>query len=119
MTCPDFDPTQLHDYAAVMPLRTVNDLAASFRRSVSELLSELTNPAADLHRTRLAEQAHDLKGVAGSFGAMRLQTLAEELERCCREDALCAVAPILADMPEAASRAFIGLQAALDELGAA
>ncbi len=116
MTCPDFDPAQLHDYAAVMPNKTVNDLAASFRKSVSELISELTNPAHDLHRTKLAEQAHDLKGVAGSFGALKLQHLAEQLERCCREDMLSGVGPILADMPEAASRAFVGLQAALDEL---
>ncbi len=119
MTCPDFDPTQLHDYAAVMPVKTLNGLVASFRTSVSELVSDLTHSGLDLDRKRLAEQAHDLKGVSGSFGATRLQNLAEQLERCCREDMLTGVAQILADMPEAASLAFASLQAALDELGSA
>ena len=118
MTCPDFDPTQVHDYATVMPMKTLNDLAASFRTSVSELIFGLTHSGLDLDRKRLAEQAHDLKGVSGSFGAIGLQNLAEQLERCCREDGLAGVAQILADMPDAASRAFACLQTALDELGA-
>ena len=117
MTCPDFDPTQLHDYAAVMPIETLHELAASFRTSVSELVSGLSHSWLELDCKRLAEQAHDLKGVSGSFGATRLQNLAEQLERCCREDRPGGVSQILAVMPEAASGAFTGLQTALDELG--
>lgn len=116
MTCPDFDAAQIHDYAAVMPVSALKELAVSFRSSVSELIDQLTHTTRHLDPDRLAAHAHDLKGVSGSFGARRLQNLAEQLEKCCRESLLTGVAPILAAMPEAALHAFSSLETELEKL---
>ena len=58
--------------------------------------------------------AHDLKGAAGSFGAMRLHYRAKEVEVACREgridDARASIAPV----GPAADEAFAALEARFD-----
>ncbi|MEI9983192.1 MAG: Hpt domain-containing protein [Aliidongia sp.] len=44
----------------------------------------------------LAREAHDLKSTSGSFGARRLQYLAESLETACRKNDVAATGTIAA-----------------------
>lgn len=82
---PDLEVAQLDDLAQVLPLDRILGLAQSYYASASDMLTELDRAAAGTDWTRLRELAHDLKGTSGSFGASRLQRLAEMLEVCCAQ----------------------------------
>jgi HPt (histidine-containing phosphotransfer) domain-containing protein len=82
-TQPHFDPSQLQDLASVLPAAQVASLAHSYREAVAAILAALGEAAAASDFSALGEQAHDLKGVSGNFGARRLQYLAEALEHAC------------------------------------
>ena len=83
---PDLDPAQLEDLAQVLKPDQVLTLAQSYCAATADLLATLDRAAADADWAQLRELAHDLKGTSGSFGACRLQHLAEALEDCCVEE---------------------------------
>lgn len=116
---PDFAPDQLLDLAQVLPAAQVGALANSYHAAVEACLDQLDAAAAAMDGATLREQAHDLKSVAGNFGAHRLQHMAGTLEAAYAESA--AVAPQAADiralvaaMHDAASAAWISIRQHLD-----
>ncbi|HTW33169.1 MAG TPA: Hpt domain-containing protein [Rhizomicrobium sp.] len=77
---PDFEAGPLEELAQVLPAATVLELAASFYESVASCLAQLDAAAKASDWSLIKDQAHDLKGISGTFGASRLQQLAAELE---------------------------------------
>jgi len=77
---PDFEAGPLDELAQVLPAATVLELATSFYESVTSCLAQLAAAARNHDWSTIKEQAHDLKGISGTFGALRLQQLAAELE---------------------------------------
>jgi HPt (histidine-containing phosphotransfer) domain-containing protein len=77
---PDFEPGPLGELTQVLPAATVVTLASSYFESVDACFSafDAATAASDWHTVK--EQAHDLKGISGTFGAKRLQQLSDELE---------------------------------------
>jgi HPt (histidine-containing phosphotransfer) domain-containing protein len=80
---PDFDPAQIEDLASVLPAPQILSLAQSCRESVEAILAQIGVAAQAEDFTTIKEQAHDLKSASGSFGARRLQHLAEVVEYAC------------------------------------
>lgn len=80
---PDFDPAQIEDLASVLSTPQILSLAKSCRESVEAILAQIGTAAHAEDFTTIKEQAHDLKSASGSFGARRLQHLAETLEHAC------------------------------------
>lgn len=77
---PDFESGPLDELTHVLPATTVRELASSFYDSVTSCLANL-DAATEAHDwSTIKEQAHDLKGISGTFGAKRMQQLAAELE---------------------------------------
>jgi len=77
---PDFESGPLDELTHVLPATTVRELASSFYDSVTHCLAQLDAAASAHDWSIIKEQAHDLKGISGTFGAKRMQQLAAELE---------------------------------------
>ena len=77
---PDFESGPLDELTRVLPATVVRELSASFYESVASCFAKLDAAAIDNDWTAIKEQAHDLKGISGTFGAKRLQQLSDELE---------------------------------------
>lgn len=102
---PDFEVGPLEELAQVLAASNVLLLAQSYQASVAVCLDQLDAAARAQNWTAIREQAHDLKGIAGTFGARRLQELSEELEHLSAEDDPSRVAPLLAAMRQTSATA--------------
>ncbi len=116
---PDFEPHQLQDLAQVLPAAQVGALADSYHAAVEVCLGQLNAAAAAMDRGVMREQAHDLKGVAGNFGARRMQHMAELLEAACSDDVAAMpgaadVQALVAAMHRSAAVAWRAIRAHLD-----
>ena len=114
---PDLEMAQLEDLAQLLPSAQVLALAQSYYASASDMLAQLDDAAAALNWTELYELAHDLKGTSGSFGACRLQYLAEVLERCCTEQMGEAVPVVLVAMRRSLAAAWAAMEDCIPTLG--
>lgn len=81
---PDVDEAKLDALAEILSSSRLNAMLASYLSDVEQRLERLNSLAADLNFSVLAREAHDLKGTSGTFGAFRVQQLAEQLERACQ-----------------------------------
>jgi chemotaxis protein histidine kinase CheA len=77
---PDFESGPLNELTQVLPAATVVTLATSYFESVGVCFVTLDAAMAASDWQTIKEQAHDLKGISGTFGAKRLQQLSGELE---------------------------------------
>lgn len=77
---PDFGAAPLEELTQVLPAANVLELAASFYESVASCLAQLDAAVKAHDWSTIKEQSHDLKGISGTFGALRLAQLAAELE---------------------------------------
>ena len=110
---PDFDTAQIEDLASVLPVEQILALAQSCRETVDAILEQIGEAAGAEDFTTIKEQAHDLKSAAGSFGALRLQHIAEALEHACTRGERPDMSDILPAMRESAAAAWCGLEAHL------
>jgi signal transduction histidine kinase/DNA-binding response OmpR family regulator len=81
---PDLDDTQLAAIQAVLRQTEFENLITSYVDTSEERVDRLRSLADQGDLASLAREAHDLKGVAGNFGARRVHHLATELEGACR-----------------------------------
>jgi CheY-like chemotaxis protein/HPt (histidine-containing phosphotransfer) domain-containing protein len=81
---PDLDDTQLAAMQAVLRSTDFESLIASYVDTSEQRIDRLRGLADNGDLAALAREAHDLKGVAGNFGARRVHHLATELEGACR-----------------------------------
>jgi HPt (histidine-containing phosphotransfer) domain-containing protein len=92
----------------------LHDLLEDYRSMAPELASQISAAAVsgDLDALRIA--AHSLKSNARDFGALRLSSVCEELERSCRSGAVpdaCGMAEAIVSEEIAARQALTGLAA--------
>jgi signal transduction histidine kinase/DNA-binding response OmpR family regulator len=80
---PDLEDAQVTAIQAVLRATEFQRLLAGFVEGAEQRIEALRAAASDLGA--LARAAHDLKGVAGNFGARRTSLLAAELEAACRD----------------------------------
>jgi HPt (histidine-containing phosphotransfer) domain-containing protein len=95
---PDFEVGPLEELAQVLAASNVLILAQSYHSSVALCLDQLEAAERAKDWATIKEQAHDLKGIAGTFGARRLQELADQLEHLSAEQDSDRIAPMLEDM---------------------
>jgi PAS domain S-box-containing protein len=81
----DLDESQLDGLARVMPPYRLRAVVESYLAAAKDRLQRVEACARAGDLATLAREAHDLKGVSGSFGARRLQQLAERLERSAKD----------------------------------
>ena len=110
LDAPDLDDAQLAAVAEVMRAADFAGLIESYIEAAGPRAHRLGELAAAGDLRQLAREAHDLKGVAGNFGARRVHLLARDLEQACktgRDDevgALVAAIALASDRAEAAMR---------------
>ena len=81
---PDLDEAKLDSFAKMMPPAKLRAVLDTYLVGASTRLRRLEELVVELDFAGMAREAHDLKGVSGNFGALRLQALAEQLERACQ-----------------------------------
>jgi CheY-like chemotaxis protein len=101
---PDLDQAQLDGLARLLPAARFKTIVESYLSGAAERLERIHSRAADLDFIQLAREAHDLKGTAGNFGARKLQSLAEALEKAAKSHDPILV-PVLVEQIDEASRA--------------
>jgi HPt (histidine-containing phosphotransfer) domain-containing protein len=114
---PDFEVGPLQELARVLAASNVLILAQSYHASVSACLDQLEAAERDGDWSTIREQAHDLKGVAGTFGALRLQELAGQLEVMADEENAQSIAPILDAMRRTSETAKAAIEKILESQG--
>ncbi len=81
---PDLDDVQLAAVQAVLRTSEFARLISSYVETSQARADRLRKLADSFDLAAVAREAHDLKGVAGNFGARRVHLLAAELEGACR-----------------------------------
>jgi len=81
---PDLQPDRLDNLARLMPATKLKAVVDSYLAGARGRLLRIEALIGELDFPALGREAHDLKGVSGNFGALRLQALAEQLERACQ-----------------------------------
>jgi signal transduction histidine kinase/DNA-binding response OmpR family regulator/HPt (histidine-containing phosphotransfer) domain-containing protein len=102
---PDLDDTQLAAIQAVLRQTEFEGLITSYVDTSEERVDRLRSLADQGDLAALAREAHDLKGVAGNFGARRVHHLATELEGACRARRSDDAERLVGEISIAASRA--------------
>ena len=111
-----FDPKPLTQLRMAMTAEKFATLVAACLDASRARLPAMQALAANAQFAALAREAHDLKGTSGSFGALRLQGLAEQLEAACHagdlpSDDLPSVAAIMAAIQSASGETWARMQA--------
>jgi HPt (histidine-containing phosphotransfer) domain-containing protein len=107
---PNFESGPLDELTQVLPATVVRELSASFYDSVASCFAKLDAAAIENDWAAIKEQAHDLKGISGTFGAKRLQQLAAELEHMDYDQDSARVPALL----DAAKRTYASAKIAID-----
>ena len=110
---PDFESGPLDELAQVLPATTVRELTTSYYESVTSCFAKLDAAAIEKDWTEIKEQAHDLKGISGTFGAKRLQQLSDELEHLDFDQDSAGVPAILETMKRTSATANAAIEKAL------
>ncbi|MDR3506676.1 MAG: response regulator [Caulobacteraceae bacterium] len=79
----ELDDTKLDALARLLPPDRMRKVVESYLEGARERLGRVEDLLESNDLASVAREAHDLKGVSGNFGALRLQALAEQLERAC------------------------------------
>ena len=109
----DFEPGPLEELTQVLPAANVLILATSYFESVGVCFVTLDAATAASDWQTIKEQAHDLKGISGTFGAKRLQQLSDELEHLAFDMEWARVPAILEAMKRTSATAKVAIEKAL------
>jgi signal transduction histidine kinase/DNA-binding NarL/FixJ family response regulator len=94
----DFDPTPIEELRQVFTPADLQALAARFITLCENRLALLTQAHEASDWARMATEAHDLGGTAGSFGLHALTTLGRALEAAARAQDPARTTPLLAQI---------------------
>jgi signal transduction histidine kinase/CheY-like chemotaxis protein/HPt (histidine-containing phosphotransfer) domain-containing protein len=78
------DASRLQDLAQIISPSGLLELFRTWISNTTDSVSQISGLAETQDLTGLAEEAHKLAGSAGNFGALRLASLAHQLEDTCR-----------------------------------
>jgi CheY-like chemotaxis protein len=102
---PDLDDAQLAAVQAVLRASDFSGLVSSYVDTASDRANRILDLAKRGDYAGLARAAHDLKGIAGNFGARRVHLLARDLETACKSARAEAIDGLVAEIAVAATRA--------------
>ncbi|MBL8698783.1 MAG: response regulator [Alphaproteobacteria bacterium] len=108
---PDLDDAQLTAVQSVLRAQEFAGLISSYVETSESRADRIRALADTQDLAGLAREAHDLKGVAGNFGARRVHHLAAELEGACRARQIGDVERLVGEISIAASRASEAMRA--------
>ncbi|NIJ47722.1 response regulator [Rhizomicrobium electricum] len=80
----ELDEEKLDALAKVLPPDRYNAMLLAFLSNTRGTLQRIEAAAEKLDFTTIRREVHDLKSNSGTFGAMRVFTLSEQLERACQ-----------------------------------
>ncbi|NKN33577.1 PAS domain S-box protein [Marichromatium bheemlicum] len=103
---PDLDPRILDQLADNTAPELVPELIGMFLEESAGRVATLIDQQASEDIGRIQTEAHSLKSGAGSFGALRLQRLAQEIEKAAKEKDREALATSLLALPSVAETSF-------------
>ena len=89
----------------------IGQVVESFQRRTPEMLQTLRDAVADAEGGQVVMVAHTLKGLSGTVGARRIQSLCEVIETTARNGGLVDVAPLVDRLEEEFSLAHTALAA--------
>jgi signal transduction histidine kinase/CheY-like chemotaxis protein/HPt (histidine-containing phosphotransfer) domain-containing protein len=112
---PALDPAPLTSLFKIMPPVGFANLIDTYRRDTTQRAARIESLAAARDLTGLGGEAHQMRGVAGNFGAMELHALAGKLEAACSAGDRDAVA-LAARMGEAVERSLILIESLASDL---
>lgn len=81
------DVGRINDLAAAISPEVLQGLFATWVANTAESVERISGLAEARDVKALLAEAHKLAGSAGNFGALRLETMAREVEKACRADA--------------------------------
>jgi signal transduction histidine kinase/DNA-binding response OmpR family regulator len=121
---PEAEPLELDDekldaLAKVLPPDRYNSMLLAYLSNTKASLQRMEAFAEKLDFDALRRDAHDLKSNAGTFGAMRVFKLAEQLERACQAKDDAEVPRLMRDIRTASQKAWISLGLRLSKATAA
>ncbi|MBV9509877.1 MAG: response regulator [Caulobacteraceae bacterium] len=102
---PDLDESHLEGLARLLPAARFADMLDIYRENTRQCLERIEFLAVDEDLAAIAAEAHDLKSTSGTFGARRLQRLAEQLEIAGKAKDAAAVARLLPGLRQDSERA--------------
>ena len=107
---PDFDRARLDDLKAAMEktafVKTMNGFVLSLKERIVNLQTQFEQG----NITAVGREAHDIVGVAGNMGAMRLSSLAHDLEQAAKRGDVDACRGIAASIRETSRDAMLALE---------
>jgi signal transduction histidine kinase/DNA-binding response OmpR family regulator/HPt (histidine-containing phosphotransfer) domain-containing protein len=99
----DLDPAPLATLEEIMSRAELDELIATFVAGLTARIERVCALSAAGDLAPLAREAHDLISTAGNFGARRVEALARDLERACKQGDAAAGAAIVAALAPAAA----------------
>ncbi|MBM3521839.1 MAG: response regulator, partial [Alphaproteobacteria bacterium] len=107
---PDLDEGQLSAVQAVLRAKEFAGLVTSYVETSEARAERIRALAGTQDLAALAREAHDLKGVAGNFGARRVHDLAAALEKACRGRRKQDIERLIEELGPAAERACLAIR---------
>lgn len=106
----DFDGASLESIRAAVPATEFRSLLDLFVSTAESRLTRMADISGTSDLTEVASLAHDLAGVAGNFGARRLENVARRLMQACADADSAAAADLLGTLPSIYRAAVSALQ---------
>jgi CheY-like chemotaxis protein len=110
---PELDEEKLDALAKVLPPDRYNGMLLAYLSNTRQTVQRIEAAAETLDFAAIRREAHDLKSNSGTFGAMRVFALAEQLERACQASDDAEVPRLVDGLHAASQKAWllIGLRA--------
>ncbi len=106
---PELDEEKLDALAKVLPPDRYNGMLLAYLSNTRQTLQRIEAAAQMLDFTAIRREAHDLKSNSGTFGAMRVFALAEQLERACQASDDAEVPRLVGDLHKASQAAWLAI----------
>jgi HPt (histidine-containing phosphotransfer) domain-containing protein len=116
---PDLDDEKLDALAKVLPPDRYNAMLLAYLSNTKASLQRMEMSAERLDFEALRRDAHDLKSNSGTFGAMKVCKLSEQLERACQASDDAEVPRLIGDIRVASKKAWSSIGARVNKSAAA
>jgi two-component system, sensor histidine kinase and response regulator len=115
----ELDDEKLDALAKVLPPDRYNGMLLAYLSNTKASLQRMEASAERLDFDALRRDAHDLKSNSGTFGAMKVFKLAEQLERACQAKDDAEVPRLMGDIRNASQKAWTSLGQRVNKAAAA
>jgi CheY-like chemotaxis protein/HPt (histidine-containing phosphotransfer) domain-containing protein len=115
----ELDDEKLDALAKVLPPDRYNSMLMAYLSNTKASLQRMEGFAEKLDFDALRRDAHDLKSNSGTFGAMHVFKLAEQLERACQAKDDAEVPRLMRDIRSASQKAWTSLGLRINKAAAA